>query len=178
MGAGAGDAAVSGASAGETDESCRTCVGMHGDVPLDEFKAAEHRARWRRVGCALSVVVCAAVASGCNGGVVDRHALLRDRERLDSIACEGAVVADSVRRDRTLARFVSVHTGELETQASNLADALGSRDTERGIESQVRAQSRRAATLARLLERIADHPSDRRAARQIGRQLQQIGNCT
>jgi hypothetical protein len=145
--------------------------------PLEERKQAERQLRRQRVGLAFSLAVCAAVASGCNGGTVDRHALLRDRERLDSIACEGAVVADGVRRDRMLATFVSVHTGELETQASNLADALASRDTEPELEGRVRAQSRRAGVLAGLLRQIADNPSDRRAAERIGNRLRRIGSC-
>src|SRR5262245_54159678 len=99
----------------------------------------------RRASAFSFVLLYAAVASGCNGGVVDRHALMRDGERLDSIACEGALVADGVRRDRTLSVFVRVHTGELRAEASQLADALASRSTEAGLEQPVRAQSRRAA---------------------------------
>ena len=39
--------------------------------------------------------------SGCNGGTVDRHALTNDAATLDSIACEGALLAHDVARGRT-----------------------------------------------------------------------------
>jgi hypothetical protein len=123
------------------------------------------------------VALSAALAAGCNGGTVDRHAATRDGETLDSIACEGAIVADGVRRGRTVRPFVEVQSEALRLQASNLADALGSRDVAAGLEARVRAEARRAARQARLLERLHDHPGDRRIAAAVRRQLRRLGNC-
>ena len=80
--------------------------------------------------------------AGCNGGTVDRHALENDRKSLDSIACEGALVADGVARGRTTVVFARVHSDELRLDASNFADALSSRETEPGIERETRARRR------------------------------------
>src|SRR5436309_13433344 len=99
--------------------------------------------------------------AGCNGGTVDRHALENDRKKLDSIACEGALVADGVARDRTTVVFARVQSEELHIQASNFADALASRKTVPGIEREVRESARRASRLAALLERLHDHSADR-----------------
>src|SRR4029077_17577213 len=42
------------------------------------------------------LVVGALALAGCNGGTVDRHALTNDTSTLDSIACEGALLAHDV----------------------------------------------------------------------------------
>ena len=49
----------------------------------------------------LLICVLAVVVAGCNGGTVDRHALTNDAATLDSIACEGALLAGDVARRRT-----------------------------------------------------------------------------
>ena len=48
---------------------------------------------------AVAIVAVSALA-GCNGGTVDRHALTKDASTLDSIACEGALLAHDVARGR------------------------------------------------------------------------------
>ena len=48
----------------------------------------------------VALVVVSALV-GCNGGTVDRHALTNDSSTLDSIACEGALLAADVARGRT-----------------------------------------------------------------------------
>lgn len=125
----------------------------------------------------VPLVVGAALVAGCNGGTVDRHAAIRDGEALDSIACEGAIVADGVRRGRTLRPFVEVQSDALRLQAANLADALGSREVAAGLEARVRKEARRAALQARLLERLRDHPGDRRVAVAVRRELRRLGDC-
>jgi hypothetical protein len=114
---------------------------------------------------------------GCNGGTVDRHALEKDGETLDSIACEGALVADGVARDRTTVVFTREQVGALMIQSSNLADALASRPVATGIERSVRDEAKRAAALSRTLERLRDHASDRAVGSVIERELEQAGDC-
>ena len=117
--------------------------------------------------------------AGCNGGTVDRHALENDRKTLDSIACEGALVADGVARDRTTAVFARVQSEELRVQASNFADALGSRKTEPGIEREVRVTARHAARLAAVLERLHNEPTDRHVGLVVEHTLEQLaGGCS
>jgi hypothetical protein len=116
--------------------------------------------------------------AGCNGGTVDRHALENDRKTLDSIACEGALVADGVARGRTTAIYARVQADELRIQASNFADALASRKTVPSIERQVRETSRQAARLADVLQRLHDHPADRTVGAEIERTLERAGDCS
>jgi hypothetical protein len=115
--------------------------------------------------------------AGCNGGTVDRHALTNDKKTLESIACEGAFVADGVARDRTTVFYAREQAEELRIQASNLADALARRETVPSIKQRVRDTSREAARLAGVLQRLHDHPADRSVGADVERTLTQAGDC-
>jgi hypothetical protein len=121
------------------------------------------------------VAVCALV--GCNGGTLDRHALTNDASTLDSIACEGALLAHDVARGRTTTYFAREQAEELRIQSSNFADALSRRKTVTGIEQKVRQEAKHAATLAGTLQRLHDHPSNRSVAASVERRLEKLGNC-
>ncbi len=123
------------------------------------------------------VLVAVLFLAGCNGGTVHRHALTNDKKTLDSIACEGALVADGVARGRTTAFYAREQAEELHIQASNLADALAGRRTVRSIERQVRQTARQAARLAGVLQRLHDHPADRAVGADVERTLKQAGDC-
>ncbi len=125
----------------------------------------------------LASVVAVLALVGCNGGTVDRHALTNDSATLDSIACEGAVVADGVARGRTFVFFAREQAEELRIQASNLADALGRRPTAPGLEARVREKSREAARIAAIIARLHDHPSDRAGGAVVERTLKRLGSC-
>lgn len=116
--------------------------------------------------------------AGCNGGTVDRHALENDRKTLDSIACEGALVADGVAHDRTTVVFARVHSDELRIDAANFGDALASRETEPGIEREVRRTARQASRLAAVLRRLHDHPDDPAVGATVERTLERTGSCS
>ena len=125
----------------------------------------------------VAPLVAVLVLAGCNGGTVDRHALTNDAATLDSIACEGAVVADGIARGRTYVFFAREQAEELRIQASNLADALARRPTAAGLEARVRVKSREAARVAAMIERLHDHPTDRAAAAVVERALKRFGGC-
>jgi hypothetical protein len=129
------------------------------------------------MACRTVPLVALLFLAGCNGGTVDRHALTNDNKTLDSIACEGALVADGVARDRTTVFYAREQAEELRIQASNLADALARRKTVPSIEHQVREASRQAARLADVLRRLHDHPSDRAVAADVERELGKAGGC-
>jgi hypothetical protein len=126
---------------------------------------------------ALAAAVVVLAAAGCNGGTVDRHALTNDAATIDSIACEGALLAHDVSKGASTTGFARVQSSDLRTEASNLADALAARPTSPGIERKVRAASRRAAAVADLLSRLHDHPSDRAVAARAERALTRTGKC-
>src|SRR5438874_2292825 len=94
------------------------------------------------------VIVAALTLAGCNGGTVDQHALKNDGKTLDSIACEGALLAHDVARGRTTKFFAREQAEELRIQASNFADALSRRQTLPQIERKVRKKAKDAAQLA------------------------------
>ena len=128
------------------------------------------------VASALAVVAILFVA-GCNGGTVDRHALTNDAATVDSIACEGALLARLVTRDDSAHLFTRVHADELRLQASNLADALSQRATVDRIKQRVRAEGRRAARVARELELLHRNPNDHQVSAAVAQRLEAIGRC-
>ena len=123
----------------------------------------------------LAVLVVALAA--CNGGSVDRHALKQDSEAIDSLACEGALLANDVRKGATTHNFVEVHAGELAQTASNFADALSERPTLPAIEHDVRAEARKAGVISGLLDLLKEDP-DRAAAENLREQLEKQGGCS
>jgi len=133
-----------------------------------------HRETLIRRGVPLIVAL---LLVGCNGGTVDRQDLSKDAGTLDSIACEGALVADGVARGRTTVFYAREQTEELRVQTSNLAHALATRKSIASIEQRVRKKSREAAALAGALQRLHDHPSDRTVGASVKRQLEQAGSC-
>jgi hypothetical protein len=132
------------------------------------------RGRVVSVAVSLGAAFC---LTGCNGGTVDRHALENDSATLDSIACEGALLAHQVTTGGTVHLFTRVHANVLRIQASSFADALGSRDTVQGIEPRVRTQARVAAEIADLLGELHAHPERRSTAERVERRLRRIGDC-
>jgi hypothetical protein len=130
----------------------------------------------RTVRCAALLAVTLVVA-GCNGGTVDRHALANDGDAVDSLACEGVLLAGDVASGDSTGVFARVHAGALARRASNFADALSERPTVDQIEPQVRALARRSGRIATLLERLHDEPTDRSAARQLVDELSREGEC-
>ncbi len=127
------------------------------------------------------VPVVAAVAvllAGCNGGTVDRHALKNDSAAVDSMACEGALLAHEVVGGKATANFVRGQAEALRVQSSNLADALATRPALAAIERKVRTKAKDSAELSAQLRRIRDHPSDRRVAASVQQRLKRLGDCT
>jgi len=118
------------------------------------------------------------VVAGCNGGTVDRHALTNDSSTLDSIACEGALLAHDVARGRSTVFFAREQAEELRIQSSNFADALSRRKTIPAIKDQVRQKAKYAATLAATLQQLHNHPSSRSVAASVERKLKKLGNCS
>jgi hypothetical protein len=135
----------------------------------------EERLTWTSKAIAI---VAASVLAGCNGGTVDEHALTNDASTLDSIACEGALLAHDVARARTTTFFAREQAEELRLQASNFADALSHRKTQPQIEQRVREKAKEAERLASTLQRLHDHPADESVGAAVERALKQLGDCS
>jgi len=126
----------------------------------------------RRAALLLSIAV---LLAACNGGTVDQHALSNDSKAIDSLACEGALLANQVVHGATTRPFTRVHAGELATRASNFEDALSQRPTTPGIEHAVRAEAAKAGRIAVLLHTLeAAGPT---SAAGLKDQLRAEGGC-
>jgi predicted outer membrane protein len=134
-------------------------------------------ARFKSARGLAIALLCAFGAAGCNGGTVDQHALTNDAKTLDSIACEGSLLAHDVARGRTMKFFAREQAEELRIQSSNFADALSRRKTVPEIERRVRAKANEAAKLASTLERLHDHPTERPVGAAVERKLHEMGHC-
>jgi hypothetical protein len=126
---------------------------------------------------AVVAALCVVLLVGCNGGTVDRHALTNDAATVDSMACEGALLARDVVGGKTTSFFAREQAEELRIESSNLADALANRKALPSIERKVRAKSRDAARLSVTLERLHDNPSDRDVAASVELRLKRLGGC-
>ena len=126
---------------------------------------------------AVPFLVVTALLAGCNGGTVDLHALKNDSEAIDSLACEGALLANQVAHDASTSAFTRVHAGELATRASNFEDALSERPTTPGIEKAVREEAAKAGRIAALLGELESNPTDSQRTAELKGGLDQAGGC-
>jgi hypothetical protein len=127
--------------------------------------------------CVLVLLAACLALVGCNGGTVDRHALEQDGNAVDSLACEGRLLADDIASGDTIARFAETHASELARRASNFEDALSTRPVLPAIEHRVRVLARKADRVSLLLGRLQAHPSDPFVARRVERLLAEVGDC-
>jgi hypothetical protein len=125
----------------------------------------------------LLLVLLAVVAAGCNGGTVDQHALDNDSEAIDSLACEGALLAHEIANTASLTKFSRVHAGELYTRAANFQDALSTRPTTPGIEQAVREEAKKAGRIAALFDQLAADPSNPELAAKLEPRFVKQGKC-
>jgi hypothetical protein len=123
----------------------------------------------------LALLLVAIVLPACNGGTVDLHALQNDSDSIDSLACEGALLANEVAHESSTGPFTRVHAGELSTRASNFEDALSERPTTPGIERAVRKEAQKAGRIADLLHELEDASSERAVG--LEDRLHEEGSC-
>src|SRR4029079_14349774 len=118
---------------------------------------------------AAYLLLATILLAGCNGGTVDLHALSNDSASIDSLDCEGALLANEVADGDSLGPFTRVHAGELGTRASNFEDALSERPTTPGIERATRREAEKAGRIAALLDQLptGDSEGPARTKRQL-----------
>jgi hypothetical protein len=123
----------------------------------------------------LAVLLVAILLPACNGGTVDLHALQNDSDSIDSLACEGALLANEVVHGASTGSFTRVHAGELSTRASNFEDALSERPTTPGIERAVLREAAKAGRIAALLRQLEGASSQ--GATGLENRLKKEGGC-
>jgi hypothetical protein len=129
-----------------------------------------------RIAPRVALACVAAALSACNGGTVDQHALKQDAGTIASLATEGELLANDVSKGASTTTFARVQSDNLRREASNLADALGSRPTAPGIEPKVSEAAKLAAQVADQLNRIHRHPDDRSVATLVQRRLSDLSD--
>ena len=127
----------------------------------------------------VPLLAAALLLAGCNGGTVDRHALTNDAATLDSIACEGALLAGDVARGRTTTYFAREQAEELRIQSSNFADALAKRKTVAVDRARESARRRRhAAVSPRSCSGCTTTRPTAVSAPMVERRLRELGSCS
>jgi hypothetical protein len=118
----------------------------------------------------ISVVLLFAV--GCSGGgPVSQKDIQRQFEAIQSLAAEGALVADGAADGRTTDVFVRVHTGYLDKAARKVEAQLSSAQASGAVERDRVRAARLASNVSDQLARLGDDPGDRAGARRIEQRL-------
>ncbi len=121
----------------------------------------------------LLISVVLLVAAGCGGGgSVSQKDVQKQFEAIQSLAAEGALVADGAADGRTTDVFVRVHTGYLDKAARKVEGQLSSARASGAAERDRVRAARLASSVAGELARLGDDPGDRARARRIEQQLQ------
>jgi hypothetical protein len=123
----------------------------------------------------LGLICIAIFLPACNGGTVDLHALENDSSSIESLACEGALLANEVVHGASPGPFTRVHAGELATKASNFEDALSQRPITPGIERAVRREAAKAGRISDLLHELEE--ADFGDAARLEDRLRHEGGC-
>ncbi len=121
----------------------------------------------------LLISVVLLVAAGCGGGgSVSQKDVQKQFEAIQSLAAEGALVADGAADGRTTDVFVRVHTGYLDKAARKVEGQLSSARASGAAERDRVRAARLASSVAGELARLGEDPGDRVRARRIEQQLQ------
>ncbi len=111
--------------------------------------------------------------AGCGGGdSVSKEDVQKQYEAIQSLAAEGALVADGAANGRTTDVFVRVHTGYLAEAARKVEAQLSSASANGGAERDRVRAARLASSVAGQLARLGDDPGNHEAARRIQRRLE------
>jgi hypothetical protein len=124
----------------------------------------------RRQGVCLLAVALA--LAGCGGGPLGRHAFEQDVESIQSLAAEGALVADQVAGGNATQTFVRVHTRYLGRAAGSLRRKLAAARVAPSLARKRRQAVLIAATVDQDLELLRRHPGDRQLGRRLGDELE------
>jgi hypothetical protein len=120
----------------------------------------------------LLISVVLVVAAGCGGGgSVSQKDVEKQFEAIQSLAAEGALVADGAADGRTTDVFVRVHTGYLDRAAEKVATKLSSVRASGAVDRDRARAARLATEVADRLAALGDEPGDRAAARRIAARL-------
>jgi hypothetical protein len=114
----------------------------------------------------LLVLPVLALAS-CGGGGVTAFRLQHDAEQVQSLAADGALLAQGAQRGRLTDAFVRVHAGELAAEAADLREVLASAEPDPGRARATAAVVRLSGRVASRLDELGRHPGDHAVAGSV-----------
>jgi len=151
----------------------------HCDALLLIFEAATVGYIWRRLG-GMSLrrervlvlgVILALVAAGCGGGgKLGAKALSQQSKSLQSLAAEGALLAQDAVSGKTTRIYTREHSSDLYKAASQAEASLKAARTEPALEPKLRQLAALAAQVSAALKRLGGASKDEQRA--LGRELQ------
>jgi hypothetical protein len=111
--------------------------------------------------------------AGCGGGgSASQEDIQKQFEAIQSLAAEGALVADGAADGRTTDVFVRVHTSYLDEAARKVEAQLSSAHASGAAERDRVRAARLASSVAGQLARLGDDPGDQEAAHRIQLRLE------
>ena len=109
--------------------------------------------------------------AGCGGGgTVGAKALAKESKSLQSLAAEGALLAEDVSSGKTTRIYTREHSGELHSAASQVEASLKTAKTAPGLEVELHRLEGLAVRVSTELERLGNASRDE--ARALQRELE------
>ena len=144
-------------------------------TPRGRRSSAPSRERWSVSVCLKGAlvlgVVVALFGAGCGGGAkLGVNALSQESKSLQSLAAEGALLAQDVAAGKTTRVYARAHSSDLSTAASEAEALLNTAKTAPAFEPKLHRLAVLAAQIRGDLERLGG--ASRNEARAIGRELQ------
>ena len=114
------------------------------------------------------------VLAGCGaGGTLDREALQKEAESIQSFAAEGALLARDVADGKSTVPFTRVHAGELHEQASKLEQTLSEAKAAPAVGEELAQAVAVIDDVVATLDQLERSPGDSELARGAQRKLEQ-----
>jgi hypothetical protein len=118
----------------------------------------------------LALLVLPTAACG-GGGTLSSKAFQKQAESLQSVAAEGALVAEGSADGRTTETFVSVHSEYLSKAATKVETKLRSAQARGDLEEKRKAALRLAGRITDELEQLHRAPDDQMLAARLAAEL-------
>jgi septum formation inhibitor MinC len=125
-----------------------------------------------RCGAAIALALVVLSTAGCGSGGLSRKDLQKQAKAIQSLAAEGALVADGVADARMTETFSRVHTKYLEEAARKVQTKLASARASGSIDEKRSSALQLAGRVADELAELHGAPEDRALARRVRSQLQ------
>jgi hypothetical protein len=125
-----------------------------------------------RFGVSIALALVVLSTAGCGGGTLSQKDFQTQAEEIQSLAAEGALVADGVADARLTETFSSVHSLYLGEAARKVQTKLASSRARGSLENKRSRASQLASKVADELAQLHRAPDDRELARQVRARLQ------